>query len=322
MMETSILLVGLIINSELKRGQLLGLGLGLGSVRALNSDQSGKWNAPSAFVLELHSSVEFKGGICPKAHSATSRLALTLAWNVSTQVKDQSRSFLQYLPYKEGFERADGLPLKPSISSFPFERRLWFRDKDKINERRARQRGFCVLPLPKRRTRLHLVRTFVCHRSVNTREPLARENTFQPKLRSALIARLQMPQILPGGKKTQKTSHERAILWLPVVRWNRSSPAPGAAYCGETGTGVKWAQTWRKRNTTVPAPEYMFWGWNSKQKWFSRLLFWCRRLRWKKRTKPVLSSYCRGGRKMTMNSGFKSLPFFASEGAIAGKRMG
>lgn len=87
-----------------------------------------------------------------------------------------------------------------------------------------------------------------------------------------------------GGEK--KTSHERGILWLPVVRWNRSSPAPGAAYCGETGTGVKWAQTWRKRNTTVPAPEYMFWGWNSKQKWFSRLLFWCRRLRWKNGQNP------------------------------------
>lgn len=56
-----------------------------------------------------------------------------------------------------------------------------------------------MLLLPKRRTRLHLVRTFVCHRSVNTCEPLARENTFQPKLRSALIARLQMPQILPAG---------------------------------------------------------------------------------------------------------------------------
>lgn len=103
-----------------------------------------------------------------------------LGYNVVPQVTDKSEWFAitptLHINVKKSLEKGDELSLKQLISSFPYECCHRFSDKDEINEYGACQ---WFQWLPKRCSWLQLVKAFVCHRNVNTCEPLAGENTFE-----------------------------------------------------------------------------------------------------------------------------------------------
>lgn len=157
---------------------------------------------------------------CTRTHDASTTMSFR---RLKTKANDGPITHTLHINIKKP-EEGDELSLKQLISSCPYEYCHWFSDKAEINECGACQ---WFRWLPKRCSWLQRVRAFVCHRNVNTCEPLAGENTSRLNLWLTLITGLQMLQILL--EKNITWGWIRPTSSCQVKPW---PPAPGAAGSG------------------------------------------------------------------------------------------